>query len=161
MTSELNGKRVAILAADGVERVELEQPRQALAEAGAHTELLSLHDEEPAPQVAMVDVKARRWWPVALGAAIVAGAILVTGHDGGPNAAAAPPAPSTSSTLFTPVPDSQNARADLEQRRSYATALISADASSLIVLSQRGGFELDLTEPRGDDQEEPPRARER
>jgi protease I len=44
MANGLNGKRVAILAADGVERVELEQPRQALAEAGARTELLSLHD---------------------------------------------------------------------------------------------------------------------
>lgn len=44
MAHELNGKRVAILAADGVERVELEQPRQALDEAGAHTEVLSLHD---------------------------------------------------------------------------------------------------------------------
>ena len=44
MANELNGKRVAILAADGVERVELEQPRQALDEAGAVTELLSLHD---------------------------------------------------------------------------------------------------------------------
>jgi protease I len=44
MTGELNGRWVAILAADGVERVELEQPRQALDEAGARTELLSLHD---------------------------------------------------------------------------------------------------------------------
>jgi protease I len=44
MASELNGKRVAILAADGVDRVELEQPRQALDQAGARTELLSLHD---------------------------------------------------------------------------------------------------------------------
>jgi protease I len=44
MAGELKGKRVAILAADGVERVELEQPRQALDEAGANTELLSLHD---------------------------------------------------------------------------------------------------------------------
>jgi protease I len=44
MAGELNGKRVAILAADGVERVELEQPRQALNQAGARTELLSLHD---------------------------------------------------------------------------------------------------------------------
>jgi protease I len=40
----LDGRRVAILAADGVERVELEQPRQALEDAGARTELLSLHD---------------------------------------------------------------------------------------------------------------------
>jgi protease I len=44
MTGELHGKRVAILAADGVERVELEQPRQALEQAGARTELLSLRD---------------------------------------------------------------------------------------------------------------------
>ncbi len=54
---QLNGKRVAILAADGVEKVELEQPRGALEEAGAHVELISLesgeiqarnHDLEPA-----------------------------------------------------------------------------------------------------------------
>jgi protease I len=44
MAGKLNGRRVAILAADGVERVELEQPRQALDQAGARTELLSLHD---------------------------------------------------------------------------------------------------------------------
>ena len=35
MAGELNGRRVAILATDGVERVELEQPRQALDRAGA------------------------------------------------------------------------------------------------------------------------------
>ncbi len=46
MADELKGKRVAILAADGVERVELEQPRQALLDAGATTELLSLHEGE-------------------------------------------------------------------------------------------------------------------
>ncbi|MBY4036914.1 type 1 glutamine amidotransferase [Rhodococcus fascians] len=46
MADELHGTRVAILAADGVERVELEQPRQALLDAGASTELLSLHDGE-------------------------------------------------------------------------------------------------------------------
>jgi protease I len=44
MADELHGRRVAVLAADGVERVELEQPRQALHEAGAQTDLLSLHD---------------------------------------------------------------------------------------------------------------------
>ena len=44
MAGELNGRRVAILAADGVERVELEQPRQALENAGARTDLLSIHD---------------------------------------------------------------------------------------------------------------------
>ena len=46
MAGELEGRRVAILAADGVERVELEQPRQALDDAGAQTELLSIHDGE-------------------------------------------------------------------------------------------------------------------
>jgi protease I len=42
MAGELDGRRVAILATDGVERVELEQPRQALDGAGARTDLLSI-----------------------------------------------------------------------------------------------------------------------
>jgi protease I len=42
MADELQGKRVAILAADGVEQVELERPRAAVERAGADTELLSL-----------------------------------------------------------------------------------------------------------------------
>jgi len=42
MAGALDGRRVAILAADGVERVELEQPRQALDDAGATTVLLSI-----------------------------------------------------------------------------------------------------------------------
>jgi protease I len=46
VTDRLNGRRVAILAADGVERVELEQPRRALDEAGARTDLVSIHDGE-------------------------------------------------------------------------------------------------------------------
>ncbi|MET0859606.1 MAG: type 1 glutamine amidotransferase domain-containing protein [Microbacterium sp.] len=46
MATTLRGQRVAILAADGVERVELEQPRQALDRAGAQTDLLSLHAGE-------------------------------------------------------------------------------------------------------------------
>ena len=46
MAGQLNGRRVAILAADGVERVELEQPRQVLDDAGARTEVLSIHDGE-------------------------------------------------------------------------------------------------------------------
>ncbi len=37
MTRDLGGMRVAILATDGVERVELEQPRGALYGAGAET----------------------------------------------------------------------------------------------------------------------------
>jgi protease I len=42
--SRLQGKKVAILATDGVERRELEEPRQAVHGAGASTELLSLQD---------------------------------------------------------------------------------------------------------------------
>ncbi len=57
MSNELQGKKIAILAADGVEKVELEQPRAVLKEAGAQVEVLSLktgeiqarnHDLEPA-----------------------------------------------------------------------------------------------------------------
>ncbi len=57
MPNSLQGKKVAILAADGVEKVELEQPRAALTEEGAQVQLLSLktgeiqarnHDLEPA-----------------------------------------------------------------------------------------------------------------
>jgi len=43
---KLAGKRVAILAADMFERVELEEPRKALDEAGATTEVVSLKDGE-------------------------------------------------------------------------------------------------------------------
>jgi protease I len=46
MSAELQGKKIAILAADGVEQVELEQPRQAVREAGAEVELLSLQRGE-------------------------------------------------------------------------------------------------------------------
>ncbi|MGO9488787.1 MAG: type 1 glutamine amidotransferase domain-containing protein [Solirubrobacteraceae bacterium] len=46
MANELSGKKVAILATDGVERVELEDPRAAVVAAGADTELLSVHDGE-------------------------------------------------------------------------------------------------------------------
>ena len=46
MSDQLSGRKVAILAADGVERVELEQPRRAVEDAGASTELLSIHDGE-------------------------------------------------------------------------------------------------------------------
>ncbi|HEV7642238.1 MAG TPA: type 1 glutamine amidotransferase domain-containing protein [Gaiellaceae bacterium] len=42
----LKGKRVAIIAADMVERVELIEPRRALEEAGATTELISLQPGE-------------------------------------------------------------------------------------------------------------------
>jgi protease I len=55
--NELQGRNIAFLAADGVEKVELEQPRAAVEDAGGRVELLSLktgeiaardHDLEPA-----------------------------------------------------------------------------------------------------------------
>ncbi|GAA3791618.1 type 1 glutamine amidotransferase domain-containing protein [Sphaerisporangium flaviroseum] len=52
MAQELQGRKIAILATDGVERVELEQPRGALYGAGARTELLSIHPGE---------IQARQW----------------------------------------------------------------------------------------------------
>jgi protease I len=62
MANELQGRKIAILAADGVERVELEQPRTALQDAGAHVSVLSLksgdieardHDLDPAGTVSV------------------------------------------------------------------------------------------------------------
>src|SRR5688572_4628354 len=46
MANELQGKKIAILAADGVEQVELDKPREAVQAAGAETELLSLEPGE-------------------------------------------------------------------------------------------------------------------
>jgi protease I len=46
MNEQLNGKRIAILATEGFEQSELEQPREALEEAGAQTDLVSLKDGE-------------------------------------------------------------------------------------------------------------------
>jgi protease I len=46
MAELLRGKKVAILAADMFERVELEEPRQALEDAGADVEIVSIHDGE-------------------------------------------------------------------------------------------------------------------
>ncbi|MFE1100162.1 type 1 glutamine amidotransferase domain-containing protein [Nocardiopsis alba] len=45
MAGELSGRRVAVLAADGVEQVELVRPREALTEAGARVDLVSLSKE--------------------------------------------------------------------------------------------------------------------
>jgi len=38
---ELDGKRVAILAEKGVEQVELTEPKKALEQAGARTDIVS------------------------------------------------------------------------------------------------------------------------
>lgn len=46
MAQELKGKKIAIIATDGVEQVELLEPRKAVEQAGATTELLSLDTGE-------------------------------------------------------------------------------------------------------------------
>ena len=42
MARKLDGKKVAILVADGFEQVEMTKPREALDEAGAETKIVSL-----------------------------------------------------------------------------------------------------------------------
>ncbi|MEJ2867182.1 type 1 glutamine amidotransferase domain-containing protein [Actinomycetospora sp. OC33-EN08] len=46
MANELSGKRIAVLAASGVEQVELEQPRRVAEDAGATTTLVSVDTGE-------------------------------------------------------------------------------------------------------------------
>jgi protease I len=41
MADQLNGKRVAVLATEGVEQIELLEPVKALMEAGAEVEVIS------------------------------------------------------------------------------------------------------------------------
>jgi protease I len=43
---KLDGKKIAFLATDGVEQVELTEPRKAVEDEGAETELISLEDGE-------------------------------------------------------------------------------------------------------------------
>ncbi|MGB6181711.1 MAG: type 1 glutamine amidotransferase domain-containing protein [Rhodococcus sp. (in: high G+C Gram-positive bacteria)] len=66
-TALLTGKTVAFLATDGVEQVELTEPRQALERAGARTVIVSLthgeiqafeNDTEPAETFAVDEVVA-------------------------------------------------------------------------------------------------------
>jgi protease I len=60
MADELKGRKIAILAADGVEEVEYQKSKEAVEAAGATTELISLesgeiqamnHDIEPASKI--------------------------------------------------------------------------------------------------------------
>jgi protease I len=46
MAGKLDGKRIAILATDGVEQVELTRPRDAVTQEGARTEIVSLAEGE-------------------------------------------------------------------------------------------------------------------
>jgi len=41
MNTRLNGKRIAILVAEGFEQVELLEPKQALEKAGAEVDIVS------------------------------------------------------------------------------------------------------------------------
>jgi protease I len=52
MAHELQNRRIAILATDGVERNELEQPRGAFHAAGAKSDVISIHPGE---------IRARQW----------------------------------------------------------------------------------------------------
>ena len=67
MPDELRGLNVAILAADGVERIEPEQPRGALHSAGATTELLSIHDGEIGARKKTSTMAATFPWRARLG----------------------------------------------------------------------------------------------
>ena len=64
MAGELEGRRVAILAADGVERVELEQPRRALDDAGARTAVVSITSGTIAAQLKRVGSHSGGMLPV-------------------------------------------------------------------------------------------------
>lgn len=46
MRKDLNGRKVAILVANGFEQIEMTNPREALDAAGATTELVSIEDDE-------------------------------------------------------------------------------------------------------------------
>ncbi len=62
MADELSGKKIAILAADGVEEVELVRPRQAIEDAGGQTELISLETGEI--QAMESDLNPKQKFPV-------------------------------------------------------------------------------------------------
>ncbi|MGI5517107.1 type 1 glutamine amidotransferase domain-containing protein [Streptomyces sp. CA-106131] len=62
MAQALRDRRVAILATDGVERVELEEPRGALYGAGATSDIISIHPGEI--QARQFDINAAGTLPV-------------------------------------------------------------------------------------------------
>jgi protease I len=81
MAGKLDGKRIAILATDGVEEVELTRPRDAVTAEGAQVDVVSLqdgqlqamnHDIEPASTFS-VDVTAAQASPSDYDALILPG----------------------------------------------------------------------------------------
>ncbi|QOV89965.1 type 1 glutamine amidotransferase domain-containing protein [Humisphaera borealis] len=83
MASELNGKRVAILVADGFEQVEMTEPRKALKDAGARTDLVSpvtksvqgVHHDKPGEQFT-VDVALSKANPDDYDALLLPGGVF-------------------------------------------------------------------------------------
>ena len=81
MAGKLDGKRIAILATDGVEEVELTRPRDAVTAEGAQVDVVSIaegelqamnHDIEPASKFA-IDLNAAQASPAHYDALIMPG----------------------------------------------------------------------------------------
>ena len=81
MVGKLDGKRIAILATDGVEEIELTRPRDAVTAEGARVEIVSIdegelqamnHDIEPAAKIA-IDLTAAQASPADYDALIMPG----------------------------------------------------------------------------------------
>jgi hypothetical protein len=111
-------------------------------------ELIALDEDDRSAGAETVDVKPKRWWPVALVGALVAAAIVATGQGSSANSAAEVTVPPTPSTRFPPAPTTvPTARRVADaQRRAYPAVLISSDATALLVLTQDGAFEVDVAE---------------
>src|ERR1700712_465917 len=83
MAGELNGMKVAVVATDGVEQVELDRPWQALEEAGAEPELGSLdggtitaYDHIDKGDTKKVDAVVSSADPDAYGALVLPGGVI-------------------------------------------------------------------------------------
>jgi protease I len=83
MAGELNGMKVAVLATDGVEQIELDRPWQALEEAGAEPELVSLeggtitaYDHIDKGDTRTVDAVVSSADPDAYGALVLPGGVI-------------------------------------------------------------------------------------
>jgi protease I len=83
MAGELNAMKVAVLATDGVEQVELDRPWQALEEAGAEPELVSLeagtirtYDHIDPSEKRTVDAVVSSADPDAYGALVLPGGVI-------------------------------------------------------------------------------------
>src|SRR4051812_40068545 len=83
MAAELDGMKVAVLATDGVEQVELDRPWQALEEAGAEPELVSLeggsitaYDHIDKGDTKKVDAVVSSADPDAYGALVLPGGVI-------------------------------------------------------------------------------------